>query len=233
MQSQFIREEDFSSSPSLINTAFRIALGMGLHRDLPQADFTPAEFETRRRLWWYILHLDVMSSSSSGLSPLFINDRMTDAGTISQVDELNSSRGREVDVRYLVAARRYEVTTAIRTILRAHFEDSLQSPGQVQEAVKNLDKALANTHATTRQLLDSASSQFTRISTRRRPLNPILQPYHRTWGLDLNEKPWEVTNFCGWSALLLHLMVHKAFCILYHPLFKEGDYEAHVNIRRR
>lgn len=85
-QSQFVREEDFSDSPDFISTAFRIALGMGLHRQLPDAGFTTAELEMRRRLWWYILHLDVMSSASSGLSPLFIDDKMANANTISQYD---------------------------------------------------------------------------------------------------------------------------------------------------
>lgn len=86
-QSQFVREEDFSDLPDFISTAFRIALGMGLHRQLPDAGFTIAELEMRRRLWWYILHLDVMSSASSGLSPLFIDDKMANANTVSQYDQ--------------------------------------------------------------------------------------------------------------------------------------------------
>lgn len=85
-QSQFVREEEFSDSPDFINTAFRISLGMGLHRDLPGAGFTIAERETRRRLWWYILHLDVMSSASSGLSPLFIDEKMANTPSISLHD---------------------------------------------------------------------------------------------------------------------------------------------------
>jgi hypothetical protein len=82
-QSQFVREENFSDSPDFISTAFRIALGMGLHRQLPEAGFTIAESEMRRRLWWYILHFDVMSSASSGLSPLFIDDKMANIEPIT------------------------------------------------------------------------------------------------------------------------------------------------------
>lgn len=85
-QSQFVREEEFSDSPDFIATAFRIALGMGLHRQLPDSGFTVADLETRRRLWWYIIHLDVMSSSSSGLSPLFINQKMASTDPICQYD---------------------------------------------------------------------------------------------------------------------------------------------------
>jgi len=82
-QSQFVREEDFPDSQEFINTAFRIALGMGLHRDIPEAGFSVAEREMRRRLWWYILHLDVMSSASSGLSPLFIDEKMANTDMVS------------------------------------------------------------------------------------------------------------------------------------------------------
>lgn len=92
-QSQFVREEEFSDAPDFISTAFRIALGMGLHRHFPGAGFTLAEMETRRRLWWYILHLDVMSSSSSGLSPLFIDEKMANTDHISQYDCLEGDTG--------------------------------------------------------------------------------------------------------------------------------------------
>lgn len=85
---QFIREEEFSDTHDFVSTAFRVALSMGLHRHLPEAGFSVAESETRRRLWWYILHLDVMSSVSSGLSPLFIDDKMANTNVISQHDQL-------------------------------------------------------------------------------------------------------------------------------------------------
>ena len=94
-QSQFVREEEFSDAPDFISTSFRIALGMGLHRQLPEAGFTAAELETRRRLWWYILHLDVMSSCSSGLSPLFIDEKMTNTPSICQYDAQEGDLGIE------------------------------------------------------------------------------------------------------------------------------------------
>ena len=96
-QSQFIREEDFSDGPDFISTAFRIALGMGLHRQLPHATFTVEEREMRRRLWWYILHLDIMSSASSGLSPLFIDEKMANADPITQYDQLDDDPHAGVD----------------------------------------------------------------------------------------------------------------------------------------
>jgi hypothetical protein len=83
VQSQFMREEDFAHCGDFVSTAFRVALGMGLHRHLPEAPFSISELEMRRRLWWYILHLDVMSSASSGLSPFFIDDKMANTEMVS------------------------------------------------------------------------------------------------------------------------------------------------------
>jgi hypothetical protein len=90
-QSPFVMEEDFSDFPDFISTAFRVGLSMGLHRQLPEAGFDNSELETRRRLWWYILHLDVMSSASSGLSPLFIDSKMANVEMISQCDHCGDS----------------------------------------------------------------------------------------------------------------------------------------------
>jgi hypothetical protein len=101
-QSQFVREEEFSDAPDFIATSFRVALGMGLHRQVPQSSFGAAEIETRRRLWWYILHLDVMSSSSSGLSPLFINRKMANTDAISQYDPPDNDGGTRQEGKWML-----------------------------------------------------------------------------------------------------------------------------------
>jgi hypothetical protein len=101
-QSQFVREEEFSDAPDFIATSFRVALGMGLHRQVPVSSFGAAEIETRRRLWWYILHLDVMSSSSSGLSPLFINRKMANTDAISQYDPPDNDGGTRQEGKWML-----------------------------------------------------------------------------------------------------------------------------------
>src|SRR5690348_14499170 len=42
----------------------------------------------------------------------------------------------KVDVRYLVASNRYDVTKKMRVVLRLHFEDALQSTEQVHDISK-------------------------------------------------------------------------------------------------
>lgn len=95
-QSQFAREEDFRDAPEFVSMSFRLSIGMGLHRQLPNANLSVGDIETRRRLWGYILHLDVMVSCSSGLSPLFIDEKMANTSTISDHDEYTAESGEQV-----------------------------------------------------------------------------------------------------------------------------------------
>ncbi|OAP61017.1 hypothetical protein AYL99_06021 [Fonsecaea erecta] len=237
-QSQFVREEEFSDAPDFIATSFRVALGMGLHRQLPESGLSPAELETRRRLWWYILHLDVMSSSSSGLSPLFINQKMANTDAICQYDVQSDDPGapQDVDVRYLVASRRYEITREIRRVLVLHFEDAFQSLDVVADCAGRLRMIADRTSATVDTLLKARASAETKssISTTPRPADQgpaVMLDFDRVWTLRPDPSDKEVVDFTAWSALLLHLMVHKAYCVLYHPLFRDPAMVADENIR--
>ncbi|KIW09949.1 hypothetical protein PV08_11725 [Exophiala spinifera] len=231
-QSQFVREEEFSDVPDFIATSFRLALGMGLHRQFSDVGFTRAEMETRRRVWWYILHLDVMSSASSGLSPLFIDKKMANTDEISPHDcvEGGSNVNTEVDVRYVVALQRYKVTKEIREVLKYHFEDHFQSLDQVNEVAKQLKDVANSVKSTVETLLRStpASSRPTRVAEGQ---NLKGRPFDRAWSLRLDADDKEVVDFSAWAVFLLHLMVHKAYCVLYRPLFRDQAMSVHDVIR--
>ncbi|KAK4948637.1 hypothetical protein LTR10_012641 [Elasticomyces elasticus] len=230
-QSQFVREEEFSDAPDFISTSFRVALGMGLHRHLPEVGFTIAEMETRRRLWHYICHLDVMSSSSSGLSPLFIDERMANTDPICQYDLLESEAGpdKEVDIRYMVASQRYEVTKEIRNILKCHFEDHFQSLEHVNDVARRLRDVAERARATTETLLNARSSYAATSAVADQ--TAAARHFARVWKLRPDVKDTEVGDFLAWAALLVHLMVHKAYCVLYRPLFRDPSLGSHEVIR--
>ncbi|KIX95318.1 uncharacterized protein Z520_08835 [Fonsecaea multimorphosa CBS 102226] len=236
-QSQFVREEEFSDAPDFIATSFRVALGMGLHRQLPEPGPSPAELETRRRLWWYILHLDVMSSSSSGLSPLFINQKMANTDAICQYDVDNDNPGarQDVDVRYLVASRRYEITREIRRVLVLHFEDAFQSLDVVADCAGRLRMIADRTSAAVDTLLKARAAAEAKVArSTPRPVEqgpPVMLAFDRVWTLRPDPSDKDVVDFTAWSALLLHLMVHKAYCVLYHPLFRDPVLVADENVR--
>ncbi|KAI1625852.1 hypothetical protein EDD37DRAFT_319687 [Exophiala viscosa] len=212
-QSQFVREEEFSDAPDFISTSFRVAL------------------ETRRRLWHYICHLDVMSSSSSGLSPLFIDDKMANTDPMSQYDLLENEVGfdREVDIRYKVASQRYEITKEIRNILKCHFEDHFQSLDHVNDVARELRAVADRARISTETLLNARSSYSALSAIEARPI--MTRPFARVWKLRPDANDAEVGDFLAWAALLVHLMVHKAYCVLYRPLFRDPSLGSHEVIR--
>ncbi|EXJ59211.1 hypothetical protein A1O7_06643 [Cladophialophora yegresii CBS 114405] len=231
-QSQFVREEEFSDAPDFIGTSFRVALGMGLHRQLPESSFGAAELETRRRLWWYILHLDVMSSASSGLSPLFINQKMANTEAISQYDPPDNVGGdrQEVDIRYLVASHRYAITKEMREILVLHFEDSFETLEAVEESADRLRRIATRISPAVETLLTVLKNTDSAASTVPETRGTMHPDIGQTWTLQPNPNDKDIVNFSAWSAMLLHLMVHKAYCVLYHPLFRDPAMVAHDNV---
>lgn len=121
------------------------------------------------------------------------------------------------DVRYLVASQRFTITRAIRNVLRNHFEDSFQSPEQVRHIELQLEKVSEKIREITRSLLsrrDQAIEESERPST-------VSKPFDSVWKLRPDRDDKEVLDFSAWSVFLLHMMIHKAYCALYHPLVRD------------
>ena len=57
--------------------------------------------------------------------------------------------------------------------------------------------------------------------------------FERAWDLQPGIDDKEVVEFSAWAALLLHLMVHKAYCVLYRPLFRDPSMAAYGDIRAK
>lgn len=53
---------NLSACYAFLGIASRAALRMGLHRHLPQANFTPLVTELRRRIFYFIRQLDIYCS---------------------------------------------------------------------------------------------------------------------------------------------------------------------------
>jgi hypothetical protein len=43
----------------------------------------------------------------------------------------------------------------------------------------------------------------------------------------------EVRGFASWSALLLHMITHKAYYILYRPLFRNATNATEIPVKER
>ena len=59
------------------------------------------------------------------------------------------------------------------------------------------------------------------------------RPFDRVWSLRPDADDKEVIDFSAWAAILLHLMVHKAYCVLYRPLFSDQSMSGSEVIRAK
>jgi hypothetical protein len=136
-----------------------------------------------------------------------------------------------VDLRYLVAFQRYEITKEIRSVLIGHFEDHFQSLEHVNDMARRLKSLAEKTGTTTETLLRSRGSSVSGHS--QADPGGVSDAFDRVWRVRPDAGDLEVANFAAWAAPLLHLMVHKAYCVLYHPLFRDPNMGAYESIRSK
>ncbi|KAL4762699.1 putative C6 transcription factor [Aspergillus foveolatus] len=145
-QTILTKEEEPLTSSLFVSLAMRVAQTMGLHRDPANFGIPPSEAESRRRMWWHIVHMDGVVSMSSGLPPLVTDENFWDVrepsefkdtliGT-AEADQYERMvkaglRPRDnpddptvcggpsmVNVYYLAARGKYVMARAVRRIMR-------------------------------------------------------------------------------------------------------------------
>ncbi|KAJ4391919.1 Gypsy retrotransposon integrase-like protein 1 [Gnomoniopsis smithogilvyi] len=77
---------NLSGCYALLGIASRAALRMGLHRHLPQANFTPLVTELRRRIFYFIRQLDIYCSALLGF-PILLHDEDVDQKMPTEIDD--------------------------------------------------------------------------------------------------------------------------------------------------
>ncbi|KAL2823054.1 fungal-specific transcription factor domain-containing protein [Aspergillus granulosus] len=87
VQTILAKEEEPLTSSLFVSLAMRVAQTMGLHRDPANFGIGPAEAESRRRMWWHIVHMDGVVSMSSGLPPLVNEEAYWDVRETNEVKD--------------------------------------------------------------------------------------------------------------------------------------------------
>jgi hypothetical protein len=87
VQTILSREEEPLTSSLFISLALRVAQTMGLHRDPAEFGIQSYEAESRRRVWWHIVHMDGVVAMSSGLPPLVSDENYWDVRETSEVKD--------------------------------------------------------------------------------------------------------------------------------------------------
>ncbi|KAH8797355.1 fungal-specific transcription factor domain-containing protein [Xylogone sp. PMI_703] len=228
-QNLLIREEESLSSCSYLSVALRIAQAMGLHRDGALFKLDPIQAELRRRIWWHIIHTDIMTCLSSGLPPLMVLDNFYDTRMISEFKDeyISISQGnglgqgqkqdaarsptpddQMLDIRYVVAVGRYKLTALLRKVLRHQFDVRAKSAKEFAALKKVVDEQSADTAARIERI---AAMQLTPTPSD-----------HEVDGRGAHGMP--TVAFQTWAQKLLWLMNHRSYCMLYQPLLKgEGE----------
>lgn len=232
VQNLLVREEEPLAACSYISVALRVAQAMGLHRDGSNFGLEPTETEMRRRIWWHIIHTDVMTSIPSALPPSCLSDSIYDArmicevkdSYIGKVDTLEFELPRErfygnmqsiyspsmdlniLDVRLMVAVDRYTITSMLKRILRRQFDTMSMNNNEFRRFKEEIDVLESRIHAR----IDQLGKIFNR---------------------EIREDSFDEAGFIKWAQLLLKLMVHKTYCVLYQPLVRDAHCKIWAQVR--
>jgi hypothetical protein len=143
----------------------------------------------------------------------------------------------------VVALERYNITKVLRGILKGHFEHFFHSLENVNSAVQKLMDVAEGIKATIQTLFRSRHSSVSTNPTLAVPdcagvadqkrLGTVAEAWDRVWNFHTCPGDQEVLNFFVLSQLLLHLMIHKAYCLLYFPLIRESSMGMYASIRSR
>lgn len=87
IQVTWMRFEEPLTTCAFIGLSYRVAQMIGLHRDPSNfSSIQPIMAEVRRRVWWFLLHIDVTVALAAGLPPM-IDLATSDVRPVSEVKE--------------------------------------------------------------------------------------------------------------------------------------------------
>ena len=98
-----LREEEPLRARIFVNLAVQAAVSMGLHREPSKFGLTPGDAETRRRLWWHIVWIDILASNFTGWPLLVMADSYLDVENVSELRHILI--GTKTGEKYLDAVR--------------------------------------------------------------------------------------------------------------------------------
>lgn len=214
-----------------ISTTVRIAQTMGLHSELASSALDLVSRETRRRVWWHIVWLDVQSSISTGL-PMCCGSAIQDAVSMvtfvrdEEIVNLSSasptsaeSAKSGISVAMVYATGRFE-TTRLESIIVNRLQSAQGLP---YEGLRELVTAAKQFH----QQIDTLMA---RIPTRGIPekgliparlanASPLTNP---SLYKDDTSQP---TVFATWTRIVLTLFKLEVAVLLQRPFLQPPDSE--------
>jgi len=241
VQNLLVREEEALSACSFVGIALRAAQAMGLHRDGSHFGLDPIQTEIRRRVWWHIIHTDVMTCLSAGLPPLMVVDYLYDTKMINELKD--DYIGTPEEALQAQSPQTYFENSGQKKSTELGATGSLDGSRiciyhvvaigryQITSLMRKLLRRQFSVEpitleeiASLKRAVDQQSSETAAI-IRRIAMMQLYSPdgeeirAHRSSSF----RGVSVRPFQSWSQRLLRLMTHKAYSMLYQPLLR-GKY---------
>ncbi|KAJ5769079.1 hypothetical protein N7520_003638 [Penicillium odoratum] len=201
-----------------LSTTVRTAQIMGLHRESAWSALTPIEQETRRRVWWHIVWLDVQCSISTGLTLCCGSDALEAVGMVGTIDEETNnsasssprtdSAATGPSVAILYAIGRFQTAR-----LQARIVANIQSPdGPTQDGFEEF-------FVDAKQLLENIDSLIAHVPMQGIPEKGCIpfrlanaSPY--THPSLYKEDASQPTVFAAWTRIMLTLLKSEIAILL-------------------
>ncbi|KAL6230932.1 hypothetical protein BDW75DRAFT_221431 [Aspergillus navahoensis] len=241
-QTILIKEEEPLTSSLFVSLAMRVAQTMGLHRDPANFGIPPSEAESRRRMWWHIVHMDGVVSMSSGLPPLVTDENFWDVrepsefkdtliGTLEadQYERMVKAglRPRDnpddptvcggpsmVNVYYLAARGKYVMARAVRRIMRIQ----LGTKPVTRRHMEELRSILLDLQVQLNSIVEriSEARQTAGLSVDQALLGDAAPTCTEQYHIPV------LVAYHKWARIVLSLYVDKAYCVAYQPFLKNA-----------
>lgn len=241
VQNLLVREEESLSACSFIGIALRAAQAMGLHRDGSHFHLDPVQAEIRRRLWYHVIHTDVMTSLSSGLPPLMIVDYLYDTKMITEVKdeyigtEKQLLHEQSLSINSEAASGKQDTTVGATGSLDGSliciYHVVAIGRYEITSLMRQLLRRQFSVEPITMEdiaaLKRAVDQQSSRTAARIRRLKMMRLYDSKGEEIRAHRSPSfsgiSVRPFQCWAQRLLRLMTHKAYSMLYQPLLR-GKY---------
>ncbi|KAL2842913.1 hypothetical protein BJY01DRAFT_235841 [Aspergillus pseudoustus] len=202
-----------------VGTIVRLAQSMGLHRE---GNFGSAlgdqERENRRRVWWYIVRLDVHASISSGLPTCIGSDAL---GQVNMISDAGEDEGHEAPGHSI--ASMFFIGRAQACCLHSRIAACVQSGSDMTEY--NLREHLI----AARKVQEMTESLISRIPAQGLPeqgfipsrlanASPLIHP-----SLFRDDSTTQPTVLGAWARIILTLQIFDVAILLRKPLLPPPD----------
>ena len=210
-----LRHEGQSSDDSdFVSAMVRVAYGMGLQIEASELKLDAVTCEMRRRVWWYILWLDLQHSIFKGLPMFCHNEAQRNVAMVSERRDKDIASPQCADVSTLLsglcsasmlfAIGRFETARVERSMVN-HLHSAQGAEGEYLEKINDAFKSL---HITLNSLISRMPTQGVpekgMIPSRLANASPLS---HQELYMDHLNKP---TVFTSWTRIMLTMLKTEA-----------------------